>query len=153
MSNVTIQRKAIPPMSDQAIDMVRQIEVHVANAPQLELVTDHVIHGGMYARTVRLPAGYILTGVLIKVGTVVIVSGHVRVFLGEGYADLHGYNVLPASAGRKQVFVAYEDTDITMLMPTQAQSVEDVEAEFTDETASLMSHSMSSTNTVTITGE
>ena len=42
--------------------------------------------------------------------------------------DLCGYHVIPASAGRKQVFVAHADTDLTMLFPSHAATVEDAEA-------------------------
>tara|TARA_R110000822_G_scaffold196789_1_gene334721 strand:- start:68 stop:532 length:465 start_codon:yes stop_codon:yes gene_type:complete len=154
MNYVTSQAEQIPAMASASIDKVRDLEAHLLEVPQLELETNHVIHGGMYARTICLPAGYVLTGVLVKVSTIVIVSGHVRVYLGDNtHADINGYSVLPASAGRKQAFVAYSDTDITMMLPTKSTTISDVEAEFTDEIDSLLSHSQASTNTVRITGE
>jgi hypothetical protein len=60
--------------------------------------------------------------------------------------------VIPASAGRKQVFVSRSTVTITMLFPTLARTVEEAEAEFTDEAAGLLSRRQDA-NTVVITGE
>ena len=143
----------IPAMSPAAIAKVRLLEAMVAEQPQYELHTNHTIHGGVYTRTIRLPAAHILTGALIKASTTLIVSGHVTVYVNGHPIELVGYNVLPASAGRKQAFHAHQDTDITMIFATKAATVEEIEAEFTDETGLLVSRKDHGSNTVTITGE
>ena len=151
MNALTTADFCIPAMRNEAIDKVRKFEAVAMQAPQVEIRTDHVIHGGMYARTIRIPAGVVLTGALIKIATLLIVSGRANVFVGDGSIELAGYHVIPASAGRKQAFVAIEDTDLTMVFPSQSKSVEEAEAEFTDEAALLFSRS--GENVVTITGE
>lgn len=145
------QRTAIPPMSREVIGKVQQLEAAMLARPQVDIETHHVLHGGLYARTICVPAGVLLTGAEIKIATVLIVSGHAHVTLGEQSIELQGYHVLPASAGRKQAFLAIEDTLLTMLFPSRAMSVEDAEAQFTDDHERLMSRH--GENTVVITGE
>lgn len=137
-------------MAPVAIERARAIEAVAKQLPQVPVTLDHVLHGGMYARTVRIPAGVMLTGALIKIPTVLVFSGHATVYVGDGTAEVDGYQVIPAAAGRKQVFIAHEDTDLTMLFPTSAQSVEEAEREFTDEWRALL---RSARDTVTITGD
>ncbi len=129
----------IPAMSESAIDLVRQLETEVLKAPQIDMPTQHVLHAGVYARTICLPADGVLTGALIKIATTLIVSGDTTVFTDDGLVRLTGYNVLLASAGRKQAFVAHADTHITMLFATRARTVQEAEEEFTDEHQLLMS--------------
>lgn len=130
----------LPAMPPQAIDKVRRLEDQLMDMPQVDIETTHTFHAGMYARTIRIPAGVLLTGVLIKVPTIVIVQGDCTVYVGDDKPrPLAGYHVLQAAAGRKQVFLAHEDTYVTMLFPSMAQTVEDAENEFTDEAHRLLS--------------
>jgi hypothetical protein len=138
-------------MSREAIERVRALEAQVLALPQTEIATRHVIHGGMYARTIRVPAGVLLTGAEIKIATVLVIHGHSLVTLGEQTVELVGHNVLPASAGRKQAFLALADTDLTMVFPTSARTVEEAENQFTDEADQLFSRH--GENVVIITGE
>tara|TARA_R110000796_G_scaffold13731_1_gene44202 strand:- start:1243 stop:1566 length:324 start_codon:yes stop_codon:yes gene_type:complete len=107
----------------------------------------------MYSRTVRIPAGCAITGAVIKISTLLIIRGNATVYNGDAPVTVTGYAVLPASAGRKQAFVAHEDTDITMVFATQASSVEEAEDLFTDEGHTLASRHDPSSNTIIITGE
>lgn len=145
-------RSAIAPMTPEAIDKVRQLEARTAELEQVEIPTDHVLHGGMYARTIKIPAGVLLTGAHIKRATTLVISGHVTVFVGAGTIEINGYQVLPASAGRKQAFLAHADTFVTMLFPSEAASVEAAENEFTDEADRLLSRRQAC-ESITITGE
>lgn len=131
----------IRTMSAGAIDMVRRLEAEVLKAPQVEMVTRHVLHAGMYLRTITLPAGCVMTGVLVKIATALIVSGDATVYTEDGPERLRGYNVLPAAAGRKQAFLAHAETHITMAFPTSATTVQQAEEEFTDEYHLLASRS------------
>ena len=80
-----------------------------------------------------------LTGALIKIATLLIAHGDVEVFIGDSTLELNGYNVLPASANRKQAFMTKSETHLTMVFPSQAKTVEEAENEFTDEVDALMS--------------
>lgn len=151
--NLALANNRVPAMSDLAIQRVKEIENVLLAFPQIELDTDHVLHGSMYARTITMPKGTVLSGALIKVPTMLIISGHCRVFVGSDTIDVNGYNVLAASANRKQAFLALEETSLTMILQTDADSIEQAEIEFTDEHELLMSHKDSNHNTVVITGE
>lgn len=129
----------LPAMADEALEKVRRLEAELQALPQVPIPTRHVFHAGMYARTVTIPAGVCITGALIKIATLLIVSGKVTVFIGANTIDLDGYHVIPASAGRKQAFLAQADTDLTMLFPTTAGTVEEAEAQFTEEAHLLVS--------------
>lgn len=146
-----IAQGRVPASSADFLAAIRKLEAHVAEQPQVDIATHHVLHGGMYARTICIPAGVVLTGAQIKVATMLIVSGHVRVTVGNDVSDIAGYHVLAASAHRKQAFLAIEDTQLTMLFPTSAATVEDAEREFTDEHDKLFSRA--GRNSVLITGE
>jgi hypothetical protein len=139
MTDLTARKPSLPAMTPDAIDRVRQFEGRLRQEPQLELKTTHALHAGMYARTVHMPKHMIGNGVFIRVPTLVIVSGHVTVFIGDHSMNLCGYHVIEAEAGRKQVFVSHEETDITMLFLTKAKTVEEAENEFTNEPDMLLS--------------
>ena len=144
---------ALPAMAPAAIERVRLVEELAMRSPQIELDTQHVLHAGMYARTIRLPAGVMITGALIKIATLVIVQGNAVVWVGNGSRELVGYNVLTASAGRKQAFYAVTETFITMIFPTHACDVETAEKHFTDEASNLASRRDDARNTTIVTGE
>ncbi|WP_348269754.1 hypothetical protein P8936_16525 [Edaphobacter paludis] len=141
----------LPMMNDELLTKLTHIQNEILEKPQVEVNTEHVIHGGMYIRTIRLDADIVLVGALVKVSTVLIVSGKTAVFTGEGWIELDGYHVIPARAGRKQIFVTRKDTSITMIFPTDAKTVEQAEEEFTSEAEALMSRK-NDNDTVVITG-
>lgn len=153
MNELADVRPFLPAMTEQAVAAVREMESRLKQREQVPIRTDHLIHGGMYARTICLPAGAALTGALLKVATVLIVHGHCTVFAGEDEIHLSGFNVLPGSAGRKTAFLAHSDTHMTMVFPSDAKSVADAEDQFTDEPSLLMSRHDGAGDTVTITGE
>lgn len=142
----------LPAMTREAIECVRDLEEFSLQHPQVQIPTNHVLHGGMYARTISIPSGVMLTGVLIKIPTLLIFSGHATAYIGGESVELAGYHVLPGSAGRKQAFIAHANTDMTMVFPSQAKSIEEAEAEFTDE-AHLLFSRISAKDTIIITGE
>jgi hypothetical protein len=126
--------RVIPPMAPADILRVRNLEeMQLALNPKGDLPIQHDLHAGMYARTVMVPAGIQITGALIKIPTILIVSGDCFVTLGAEVRRIKGYAVFQASAGRKQAFRAVCDTWLTMIFPTMAQTVEAAERAFTDE--------------------
>ena len=144
---------SFPAMRSSDLDAVRRLENEMLALDQVEIPTHHAIHAGMYARTIRIPAGVQLTGALIKRATLLIFNGRATVYVGGGCVELAGYHVIAASAGRKQAFLAHEDCDLTMIFPTEATTVAQAEAEFTDELEMLMSRRDSAHDTAIITGE
>lgn len=134
-----MDKLVIQAMSTGDIDKITKLEEEVLKRPQLPIETQHVLHGGMYHRTIMIPAGALITGALIKVATTLVVSGDTTVFIGGDTKRLTGYHVIPAKSGRKQAFLANSDTYLTMSFCTSAQTVDEAEQEFTDEYKSLSS--------------
>lgn len=132
----------IAPMSPASLAKIERYQAALAALPQVELQTEHVLHAGMYGRTVKIPAGVGIAGVTIKIDTVLIISGHGSMNIGGEEMEIEGYAVIPAAAGRKQAFVAKTDTLMTMIFPTEVKTVYDAEEQFTDEGADLMSRKM-----------
>ena len=150
MSNDLSQQKSLPPTSPVVIDRIRQVEALSLQRPQVDIETSHLIHDGIYTRTICVPAGVMITGALIKIPTTLTVSGECVVLIGEGDSiEIKGFAVIPASSGRKQVFIAISDTHISMSFKTDARNIKDAEAEFTDETEILKSNT--NKNNITIT--
>lgn len=143
----------LPAATPAALEKIAKAENAIMQAKQIDVQTEHILHGGMYSRTVRLDPHVVIVGVLLKVPTVLIVNGRVWMLAGEKWHKLEGYNVMPASAGRKQVFVTLDATEITMIFPSKAKTVEEAEAEFTGETDKLLSRRQDGHDLVTITGE
>lgn len=143
----------LPAMSPQAVSAVRELESRQMSGAQVPIRTDHLIHGGMYHRTIMLSAGVVLTGALLKISTVLTIYGRVTVFTGDDEITLSGFHVVPGSAGRKTAFIAHADTWMTMSFPTSATTVEQAESEFTDEAHLLISRRDGAGDTTTITGE
>jgi len=131
--------KMLPAMTSEAVDKAREVEHRMLGMPQVELPVSHALHAGMYHRTITVPAGVAITGALIRVPTLLVVDGHCEVFTGPEVAILEGHHVLQCQPNRKQVFLAHEDTHLTMIFPTTATTVEEAENEFTDEAARLQS--------------
>ena len=143
----------ISVMSESAIEKVRLVQNAMLKFPQVDLPVHHILHGGMYSRSLVIPAGVAIAGAFIQVPTTLVVSGNVTVYANDQAYEIDGYQVLVASAGRKQVFVAHADTNMTMTFATDATTVENAENEFTSEPDLLASRRHENLNTIIITGE
>lgn len=152
MTDIVTTGNRIPAMTEDAISNVRKLEAVLADLPQVDIETEHVLHGGMYSRTICIPAGVALTGAFIRVPTLLVFSGHATVNIGEA-VTIKGYRVLAASANRRQAFFAHADTRLTMVYATQAKTIADAEAEFTNEAHLMFSRKQGAINHINITGE
>lgn len=148
MHQLTIQS-----MDNQSIQKVSEIEKVVLLGPQVDIATTHTLHDGVYTRTIKIPAGVVLTGAIIKIPTTLIISGDVLVYIGNETKHLQGYVVLAANKNRKQVFVANSDTHVTMIFKTSVNTIEEAERQFTDDFDSLMSRKKSALNYLSVSGE
>jgi hypothetical protein len=128
----------ISASSPDVLKAIYAAQALVSSGPQAEVETTHVLHAGMYARTVRVPAGVRAVGTLIKIPTLLIVQGDMDMWSGEDWLEIRGYGVLPGEAGRKALFVTRSDVWMTMLFATQAQTVDEAERECTDEYEDLI---------------
>jgi hypothetical protein len=130
---------------------IQELEAVNGALEQVPIVTYHLLHGRMYARSCRVPADMVLTGARIKIPTIVILEGDATVTDGEDVKRLVGYHVIAARADRQQAYAAHLDTHLTMIFPTRAGDVEAAEREFTDDAERLMSRR--GANVVEVTGD
>ena len=150
--NYMIANSALPPTTQKGLDMARKMEQAALARPQVAIETEHLLHGSVYTRTIRVPAMVMITGALIRIPTTLTVSGKATIIFGDNdEVVVDGFGVFPASAGRKQVFVAHTDTFISMSFKTNATSVREAEEEFTDEGHMLKSRD--GKNNVVVTEE
>ena len=131
-------RSELPPTTAAGIAEVKALEAFNETMPPADVPTDHFIHAGCYVRTCRIAAGVLLTSALIKVPTVVIISGDVVIRTDGESHRVTGYTVLRGMAGRKVAYHALQDTTITMVYATRNAIPEDCEPEFTDEYEHLL---------------
>ena len=148
---LSIDPTVLPATTKDVLEQLFQVQGALLVTEQVPIHTDHLIHAGMYVRTITLPPETVLMGALVKIPTVVTTVGEAKVFVGE-WIDVQGYSVLPAKAHRKQIFVAVSALIVSMTFPTTAHTVEEAEREFTDEHELLLSHRQD-LNSVRITGE
>jgi hypothetical protein len=141
------------PASPAVLEQLNEINKIILSYPQIELATEHLFHGGMYARTIRLQPGTKMMGSLIKLATVLIVHGDCSVLIGDQRVELTGYNVIPGCAGRKQFFWTHGPVEMTMIYPTALGTVEEAEDEVFAESDQLMSRRDGSGDTIVVTGE
>lgn len=116
-----------------SVECVQRLEDLLLEMPQVQLATDHLVHGGMYARTVFIPAGTLLTGALTLRDNVVVMHGGITVTTDEGQQVLDGFHVLPACAGAKRAGVAHANTWWTTIWSTDKTDVAEIENELTSE--------------------
>tara|TARA_R110000822_G_scaffold82279_6_gene194770 strand:+ start:2254 stop:2721 length:468 start_codon:yes stop_codon:yes gene_type:complete len=138
---------AIPAGNAKAVSDVERLEAAMLeNFDNVHIDTHHSLHEGVYCRTMMIPQGHLVTGAQVNVGSTLIISGDITLYINGEPKRFIGYHVLPASAGRKQAAYAHLDTHVTMLCRTDAETVEAVEDECTDETDRLMSRRPALTN-------
>lgn len=130
---------AIRPMSAHAIETVRSMETMLRELNQTPpFDTEHMLHEGMYARTVRLPPG-LWTGAQVNRGTIFIIQGDAIIYTGEDEPlSVTGYTVLRGSPGRKQAVLALTDITVTAVAVCDAATEAEAELDMTDEPAVLV---------------
>lgn len=138
MDELIPANKVLPAMPEEGVARAYAFEKALLAQEQIPVKTEHVLHAGLYARTLYVPSGVLVAGVLIKIPTVLIVHGDTLFYTGDGFVRLTGYNVLQTPAGRKPALVTFTPTVFTMLFATQAKTVDEAEREFTDEFENLI---------------
>lgn len=150
--NIIDTSKCIPMMNLKQIEQAKKAEEHIRTLDRIKCVTQHTLHAGIYSRTLFMPKGSVVAGVIIQVPTTLILSGKMAVYIGDDITHIDGYNVLPTIGDRKQVVYAIEDSYATLLFKTEAKTIEEAEQEMTNEYSRLMSRCSDSINLEIITG-
>lgn len=152
-ATVVVGGLKLASMTDEAIAQVSELTQLSLKHPQLQFLTQHQLHAGMYTRTVCLPAGSIVTGVLVKLATTLHISGDCEVFTGYETVRVTGFAVLPAAPHRKQAFHAYTDTMLSMSFVSDAKDAAEAEAQFTDELKLLVPLDAEGRHQFVVTGD
>lgn len=116
---------------------VDELEQQVLALPQVDLRTEHVLSGGVYARTIYIPAGTVLTGATHKKDHVNVVYGDITVTTDEGPRRITGYHVIPTKAGSKRAGYAHAATVWTTICETKLTDIEAIEDELVEESTHL----------------
>jgi hypothetical protein len=121
------------------IDAVRKLEhvIQRSGAPEVQLNAQLLVHAGMAARTIFIPAGTLLTGVLTNCDNLCIVMGDITVTTREGPRRLTGFTVLPAFVGFKRAGYAHADTWWTTIHHTTLTDPVEIENEMSAEADQL----------------
>jgi|TARA_R110000744_G_scaffold46466_3_gene102687 hypothetical protein len=144
----------IPASSNLAINAVKRLEASMREElDTVDISTHHTLHDGVYSRTIMIPAGHLVVGAKVNVSSTIIISGDITLYVDGDPVRLIGYHVIPADAGRKQAAYAHLDTHVTMFCQTEAETIEEVEAECTDECEKLISRTDSDNNIFQVTRE
>lgn len=152
-NNLINLNKTLPVMQNKQLNLAKSAENHIRdNLNRVKCVTQHTIHDGIYSRTLFMPKGSVVAGVVIQLPTTLILSGKMLVYVGDDIIKVDGYQVIPTMGNRKQVVKAVEDSYATLLFKTDAKTVEEAEIEMTYEYENLQSRCNDSLNIVTITG-
>lgn len=130
---------SLKPSTPEAIEWLDSVHEEILKYEQCPVHTKHLIHGGMYARTILLKPETKMVGSKINKPTILIVNGSASVLSGKGRIELEGYNVIAGAPGRKQFFWTHSDVEMTMLVATEAKTVEEAEDEVFAEADMLMS--------------
>lgn len=124
------------------LDDILKLESMILKGPQVDLLTEHALSGGVYARTIHIPAGTVLTGATHKKDHVNVLFGDISVSTDNGMMRLSGYHILPTRAGAKRIGYAHADTVWTTICETQLTDFEAIEDELVEESKMLQTRQL-----------
>lgn len=116
---------------------VEALEREVLKLPQVDLKTSHVLAGGVYSRTIVIPAGTVLTGAVHKRDHINVMQGDITVTTDAGPQRFTGHHVIATKAGAKRAGYAHADTIWTTICRTDSTDLEAIEAELVEESERL----------------
>lgn len=112
MSNVTIQEieKQVPAMHLP----IYRLEAELLKLPQVEMPVDHNFCNGLYARTMHIPAGTVLTGAIHKEESFFLVrKGELIVSTDNGPQTLVPGDMSISKIGTKRAGITLTDVEVT----------------------------------------
>jgi hypothetical protein len=121
---------------------VRKLEAALLRCPQVDMQTTHALSGGVYARTVFIPAGSVVTGATHKKDHICIIDGDVETILDGQKQRITGRVILNGQAGVKRAVYAHDDTLWTTVCRTDLIDIADIEADLVEEPESLQTRNL-----------
>lgn len=93
---------------------VYRLEAELLKLPQVDMPVEHEFCSGLYARTMHIPAGTVLTGAVHRHACFFVLrSGVLAVTTDNGVKTLHAGEMLNSPAGTKRAGVAMADCVVT----------------------------------------
>jgi quercetin dioxygenase-like cupin family protein len=93
---------------------IYRLEAKLLTLAQVEMPVEHDHCSGLYARTMHIPAGTVLTGAVHKEACFFVVrTGTIAVTTDNGVTKAHAGDMLLSKAGTKRAGVAITDVVIT----------------------------------------
>jgi len=131
MSNLEKKDYSIDKNDDMrdGILKLQDVMIEMSDGTELDMFpVDHFFAPGVYARSMRLPAGYVIIGKIHKHAHLNIISyGHVMVATEEGAKELKGPLIFTSPAGVKRAVTVLEDTMWTTIHVTEETELEKIE--------------------------
>lgn len=155
MNNISNILTTIPASSREFVDRAVKLQTTLRKMEQVKFVTEHLLMRdiGLYTRTVKMPHDTTIVGAHTLIPMQVSVVGDVAIFIGDDVYRFHGYGVVHASAGRKQIFKTFSTVFLSITFPTKVRTIREAEMEFTDEYELLPSLDDADSHRIVITGD
>jgi mannose-6-phosphate isomerase-like protein (cupin superfamily) len=97
---------------------IYRLEAELLKLPQVEMPVDHDFCNGLYARTMHIPAGTILTGAVHKDESFFLVrKGHLIVTTDTGTAEVGPGFMSVTPSNTKRAGIAVTDVEVTTFHP------------------------------------
>lgn len=144
----------IMPSSPESCAMINRLAVAMREKlVPTKYVTEHMVHGGIYTRTVRFPPKTLIAAARFIAPTTLIIKGTCDIWSDGDVARVEGYTVIKGSAGRKIALVTVTDVEASMMFRTDLTDVAEIQKQFTDEYMMLAPLENADEHVVLVTGE
>lgn len=121
-------------------EQIERLEAQLLRMPQREIELVHWLAAGQYFRQITIPADTLATGAVHKRDHVsVMVCGDMTALTDAGMQRVTGYRSWQGKAGTKRVGYAHADTVWLTVHRTDAQTVEEAEADLFEDVQMLLS--------------
>jgi len=105
------QPALLPPRDHEGL---RRLEAKILELPQVDMPVEHAHCDGLYARTIKIPAGVVLTGKAHRHECFFVVRrGRIAVTKGDAVVLLEAGDMLVTPAGSMRAGVTLADTEVT----------------------------------------
>lgn len=113
-------------------DKVALLESEMLKHEQIDIPVRHDFSPGIYARTITIPAGTLLTGRIHKFEQLNILSGGtIEVLTQDGMKKVTAPFIVVSPPGTKRVAYAHTDCTWTTVLATEEKDPDVIEAKFT----------------------
>ncbi len=113
------------------VEKILAFEELLKTQPQLELKVDHYFSHGVYARSLYIPAGTILTGEIHKYSNLnILIKGKIKVSVGDEIELIEAPFIVVSPPGTKRVAQALTDCVWVTIHGTHEQDVNKIKEYF-----------------------